>query len=147
MNRNDFAPPHPLRPRYGVDAPAAPAVSAAVGAACLLAAARWRPPRAGLATAGAAVFAHTGIYLHTTLRGKLRSWERELDRVGLKGDEQLLDLGCGRGAVLIQAAKRLPAGRAVGVDLWSAQDQSGNTPAMTLATSPRCRSRTTPSTW
>lgn len=72
------------------------------------------------------------MYLHTTLHGKLRVWERELDRIGLKGDELLLDLGCGRGMVLIAAAKRLPAGRAIGVDLWTA-DESGNTPSATLA--------------
>jgi ubiquinone/menaquinone biosynthesis C-methylase UbiE len=34
--------------------------------------------------------------------------------------------------VLIEAARRLPKGRAVGVDLWS-RDQSGNSPAATLA--------------
>ncbi|MFE4720747.1 class I SAM-dependent methyltransferase [Streptomyces sp. NPDC056728] len=51
----------------------------------------------------------------------------------MKGDEQLLDLGCGRGAVLIEAARRLPTGHAVGVDLWSGKDQSGNRPEVTLA--------------
>jgi ubiquinone/menaquinone biosynthesis C-methylase UbiE len=44
----------------------------------------------------------------------------------LRGDERVLDLGCGRGAVLIMAAKRLTTGRAVGVDLWKSFDQSGN---------------------
>lgn len=34
--------------------------------------------------------------------------------------------------MLIEAAKRLPAGRAVGADLWS-KDQSGNRPEVTLA--------------
>jgi ubiquinone/menaquinone biosynthesis C-methylase UbiE len=48
------------------------------------------------------------------------------------GNEHLLDMGCGRGAVLIAAARRLPAGRAVGADLWSG-DQSGNRPEATLA--------------
>ena len=119
-------------PRYGVDAPAFPALLGAAGVACGLAAAR-RPGRIAAGTAAAALLASTGVYLHTTLRGKLRVWERELDRVALKGDEQLLDLGCGRGAVLIEAARRLPAGRAVGVDLWSRKDQSGNGPEVTLA--------------
>ncbi|MFH8387771.1 class I SAM-dependent methyltransferase [Kitasatospora sp. NPDC018058] len=129
--------PHDLlpRPRYGVDAPAFPALTGAVGVACCLAATRWRPSRRGRATTaavGAAVLASTGVYVHTTLRGKLRFWERELDRIGLKGGEQLLDLGCGRGMVLIEAAKRLPKGRAHGVDLWTG-DQSGNNPEATLA--------------
>jgi ubiquinone/menaquinone biosynthesis C-methylase UbiE len=86
-----------------------------------------------LAVLGALLLVSTGVYLQATLRGKLRVWERELDRVGLKGAERLLDLGCGRGAVLITAARRLPAGRAVGVDLWAAKDQSGNVPETTLA--------------
>ncbi|MGH3768868.1 MAG: SAM-dependent methyltransferase [Pseudonocardiaceae bacterium] len=67
---------------------------------------------------GAALLGQAALYLHTTPRGKVRVWEDELDRLSLRGDEQLLDLGCGRGAVLIAAAQRLPAGRAVGVDLW-----------------------------
>jgi ubiquinone/menaquinone biosynthesis C-methylase UbiE len=85
-----------------------------------------------MAAAGTVLLAHTGVYLHTTLRGKLRIWERILDHAGLRGNEQLLDLGCGRGAVLIEAARRLPDGRAVGADLWTG-DQSSNTPEATLA--------------
>jgi SAM-dependent methyltransferase len=94
---------------------------------------RRRPGRIVTATAGAVLLAHVGFFLHTTLRGKLRIWAWELDRTGLEGNEQLLDLGCGRGAVLIEAARRLPAGRAVGADLWSGRDQSGNHPKATLA--------------
>lgn len=132
-DRNDSPPPDLRRPRYGVDGPAVPAVNGAAGVACYLAAARWRRGRIATTAAGTVLLAFTGVYLHTTLRGKLRAWERELDRAGLKGNEQLLDLGCGRGAVLIEAARRLPDGRAVGVDLWSAKDQSGNRPEATLA--------------
>ena len=130
---DDARPPALPRPRYGVDAPAVPVANAAAGVVCGLAAARWRRGRTTMAAAGTVLFAFTGVYLHTTLRGKLRVWERELDRAGLKGDEQLLDLGCGRGAVLVEAARRLPAGRAVGVDLWAGKDQSGNSPEATLA--------------
>ena len=119
-------------PRYGVDAPPVPAVLGAAGLACCLVAAGRRPGRIALAAAGTVLLANAGVYLHTTLRGKLRIWERELDRIGLQGNEQLLDLGCGRGAVLIAAARRLPAGRAFGADLWT-RDQSGNRPEVTLA--------------
>ena len=41
-------------------------------------------------------------------------------------------MGCGRGAVLSLAAKRLQRGRAFGLDLWSTVDQSGNSPEATL---------------
>lgn len=119
-------------PQYGVDAPAVPAVLAAAGAACCLAALQRRPGSVATAAAGTVLLANAAVYLHTTLRGKLRIWERELDRAGLRGDEHLLDLGCGRGAVLIAAAKRLPTGHAVGADLWT-RDQSGNSLEVTLA--------------
>src|SRR5262249_27747597 len=41
--------------------------------------------------------------------------------------------GCGSGLMLVGAAKRLSSGRAVGVDIWRAEDLSGNTSAATLA--------------
>jgi SAM-dependent methyltransferase len=63
---------------------------------------------------------------YTTLRGKFVVWAGLLDQLGLRGDERILDMGCGRGAVLLLAAQHLTTGRAVGVDLWRARDQSGN---------------------
>jgi ubiquinone/menaquinone biosynthesis C-methylase UbiE len=65
-------------------------------------------------------------HLHFTLRGKFLVWAGLLDRLRLRGDERILDLGCGRGAVLLMAAQHLTTGRAVGVDLWRTSDQSGN---------------------
>ena len=59
-------------------------------------------------------------------------WDDILDDLRLRGDETVLDLGCGRGAVLLAAAKRLPRGRAIGVDLWRA-DQTDNSQQATLA--------------
>lgn len=105
------------RPPYGVDAAPFLAGLGVTGVTCALAAARWRRGRTANAVAGVVLLANAAVYLHTTLRGKLRVWERELDRVGLTGDERVLDLGCGRGAVLIAAARRLTTGRAVGADL------------------------------
>jgi arsenite methyltransferase len=67
-----------------------------------------------------------GFSLHTTLRGKFEVWAELLDQLGLRGDERILDMGCGRGAVLLLAAQHLTTGRAVGVDLWRGVDQSGN---------------------
>lgn len=65
------------------------------------------------------------FYLRTTRVGKFEVWARILADLRLRGDEQLLDLGCGRGAILLPAAKLLPRGRATGIDLWRA-DQTGN---------------------
>jgi SAM-dependent methyltransferase len=64
--------------------------------------------------------------------GKLREREDYLDKIVWRGDERVLDVGCGLGLFLIGAAKRLKTGRAVGIDLWQAEDLSGNTPAGTL---------------
>jgi len=55
-----------------------------------------------------------------------------LNKLSLRGDEMILDVGCGRGLFLIGAARRLSTGKAVGVDLWQTEDQSGNSPEITL---------------
>jgi SAM-dependent methyltransferase len=73
---------------------------------------------------GVYTLASAASYVYTTRRGKFAVWAEELER--LEGDERLLDLGCGRGAVLLLAARRLDEGRATGVDLWRSKDQSGN---------------------
>jgi ubiquinone/menaquinone biosynthesis C-methylase UbiE len=71
------------------------------------------------------------FYLYTTFRGKFVVWAGLLDSLRLRGDERILDLGCGRGAVLLMAAQHLATGRAVGVDLWRKVDQSGNSAGAT----------------
>ena len=71
-------------------------------------------------------------FLYTTRRGKFEEWERILDQLSLRGDERVLDMGCGRGAVLTAVARRLTTGRVTGVDLWIARDQSGNARDVTL---------------
>jgi ubiquinone/menaquinone biosynthesis C-methylase UbiE len=70
-------------------------------------------------------------FMYTTLRGKFVVWSRVLDRLALGGSERVVDLGCGRGAVLVAVARRLTDGRALGVDLWRSFDHSGNSEALT----------------
>lgn len=112
------------RGSYGIDAPYAPVFMAIMIAAVLavvILTGNWRMLLAVLFMS-----ALLGSYLHTTLRGKFLAWAQLLDQLNLRGDERLLDLGCGRGAVLLMAAQRLTTGQAVGVDLWRGVDQSGN---------------------
>lgn len=78
------------------------------------------------------VLATAASYIYSTRSGKFRAWDGVLDNLRLRGDETLLDLGCGRGAVLLAAAKRLPRGRAIGLDLWRA-DQTENSQQATLS--------------
>ncbi len=58
--------------------------------------------------------------------GKVRSCERLLDRISWTGGEQVLDVGCGRGLMLVGAALRLRSGTATGIDVWQSEDLSGN---------------------
>src|SRR6516165_2253239 len=112
------------RGSYGIDAPFAPAfiaVLAALEVALAVISGSKRPLMAALF-----ILAILGFYLYTTLRGKFVVWTELLDQLKLRGDERILDLGCGRGAVLLMAAQHLTTGRAVGVDLWRSRDQSGN---------------------
>ena len=64
--------------------------------------------------------------------GKLRGRDRLLARVDWTGNEQVLDVGCGRGLVLMGAAKRLRTGKATGIDIWQAEDLTGNHAAATI---------------
>ncbi|MGH7921175.1 MAG: class I SAM-dependent methyltransferase [Candidatus Dormibacteraceae bacterium] len=123
-----------LRPRgaYGFDAPYVPIVLAIVG--LLFLAVTLLSTLTGGALVGWVITLIIGLaflalaawYVYVTRRGKFAVWARVLRSLRLHGDERLLDLGCGRGAVLLQAAKLLPRGRAVGIDLWKTSDQSGN---------------------
>jgi arsenite methyltransferase len=70
-------------------------------------------------------------YVYTTRWGKFQVWAAILLQLGLRGDEQILDLGCGRGAVLLMAASLLPRGKATGIDVWKTDEQSGNALSVT----------------
>jgi SAM-dependent methyltransferase len=119
-----------------VPAPVVAAIAATTNAALLAAAVRslikGRPVAAAVAGGtGAALGATAALFIRTTRVGKFEVWAHILDGLRLRGDETLLDLGCGRGAVLLAAAKLLPDGRAIGVDIWRA-DQTHNSPHDTL---------------
>jgi arsenite methyltransferase len=64
--------------------------------------------------------------------GKFRARNRLLDSLHLGGDEIVLHVGCGHGLLLIAAAKRLPRGRSIGIDLRSQVDQGNDSREATL---------------
>ncbi|HET9038675.1 MAG TPA: class I SAM-dependent methyltransferase [Gemmatimonadales bacterium] len=93
--------------------------------------------RAGVAPAGLCVgmgcLAMAAWMIWSSRVGKVRERERLLDTLTWRGDERVLDLGCGRGLMLIGAARRLRTGRAIGIDLWRSEDLGGNSPAAARA--------------
>lgn len=54
----------------------------------------------------------------TSLSRRKRARDQMLNAIAWRGDERVLDVGCGNGFVLIDAAKRLTTGTATGIDLW-----------------------------
>lgn len=74
-----------------------------------------------------ACFLGVGAFMVWSSRvAKLGLRDRLLDALELKGDEKVLDVGCGRGLMMIGAAKRLKTGKVTGVDVWNPVDLSGN---------------------
>jgi arsenite methyltransferase len=65
--------------------------------------------------------------------GKFLHRDRMLKMVTWRGDEQVLDVGTGRGLLLVGAARLLKSGKATGIDVWSTKDLSGNSLERTQA--------------
>lgn len=83
--------------------------------------------------AGVWLIIQTSVFIWSSRIGKLRLRDRMLNVIQWKGDERVLDVGCGRGLLLNGAAKRLREGASVGVDIWSSGNQSDNAPQAALA--------------
>jgi arsenite methyltransferase len=78
----------------------------------------------GLIAAG---FAAVGwVMVWSSRVAKLAIRDELLDGLDLRGDEKVLDVGCGRGLLAIGAAKRLKTGRVTAIDVWNPADLSGN---------------------
>jgi ubiquinone/menaquinone biosynthesis C-methylase UbiE len=46
----------------------------------------------------------------------------------IRGDEKVLDVGCGLGKMTVAIAKHLTTGRVIGVDIWDKMEIPGNSP-------------------
>jgi arsenite methyltransferase len=77
-------------------------------------------------------FFYSGLFLLYVKFGKFRHRDFMFKFHTWRGDERVLDVGCGRGLLLAGAAKRLTTGHATGIDIWSNEDMGGNSEAATL---------------
>src|ERR1700759_1214876 len=134
------------RPNYGVDAPNVLRNLFLIGVPCLLLG--FFGPRelklGPVLFVLRPMFFWTGLFLTVegllfvfyVKVGKFHHRDKMLSWIPWRGDEQVLDVGCGRGLLLAGAAKTLAglhgSGRVTGIDIWSNQDMGGNSEAATL---------------
>jgi arsenite methyltransferase len=130
-----------VEPDYGVDAPAVLRNLFLFGALCLICGfVLPRDLHLGEVTfklkpmffwTGGCLLVEGALYLLYIKVGKLKHRDFMLSLHTWKGDEQVLDVGCGRGLLLAGAAK-LTTGKCTGIDKWSNVDMARNTPEATL---------------
>ncbi len=132
------------KPKYGIDAPGLVQFFFVAGAmsAILLIAASISPLLDGkfkliscllLAVVALYLLGMGCLMLFFSKVQKLKDREKLLNLIEWSGSELVLDVGCGRGLMLVGAAKRLTTGKAIGIDLWQQQDQARNSSEATLA--------------
>jgi arsenite methyltransferase len=136
----------PAKPDYGLDAPSVVRNMITRGIIIfLLGFGLWYMNRNGNAKGGAALFAVLGcigagfiltglIMVWSSRSGKMGVRDRMMDALPWRGDEKVLDVGCGRGLMLVGAAKHLKTGgKVTGIDIWNAEDLSGNSAEAAIA--------------
>jgi SAM-dependent methyltransferase len=122
-----------VKPDYGIDAPGVIRNFVLLAGALYALALVLTPGLASAARWTATIFLlEGGAMLAYARLGKFRHRDRLLALASWSGGERVLDVGTGRGLLMIGAAKRLTSGKSVGIDIWNAEDLSGNGPQKTL---------------
>jgi ubiquinone/menaquinone biosynthesis C-methylase UbiE len=67
----------------------------------------------------------TSMYIYG-IEGKFKMRDFVLSKITWNGNENVLDIGTGLGVYMIGAAKHLTTGKAIGIDIWRAEDLSNN---------------------
>lgn len=87
---------------------------------------------APIASAGLGFFLTGCVMFWGSRVGKLQLRDKIIRSISWRGDERVLDVGCGHGLMLLAAARQLTTGHAIGIDVWSQVDQADNSAEATL---------------
>jgi arsenite methyltransferase len=141
MNDSDTSTISTRRLDYGIDAPAVLRNLFLFGVICILLSISLPAsihigkidflPRSMFRWTGICLLVEGILYVIYVKKGKFRHRDYMLSLHPWSGEEQVLDVGCGRGLLLVGAAKRLTSGHGTGIDIWSTEDLSGNAEAAT----------------
>jgi len=146
MAEKKIAVPTPSHADYGIDAPRQfkrllrRGVFFIVLGAAVYFMNRTDAPRGGLALfvildlLGLGFLVAAAVMYWSSRTAKIQYRDRILDALPWRGDEKVLDVGCGLGLFSIGAAKRLgKGGKVTGIDAWSTDDLSGSSAASAMA--------------
>lgn len=125
------------KPNYGIDAP--PIIYGLIISAVLIIAISWYGYNninkyifTTLIISAIINLVFAILMVYSSKIGKLVMRDFIVAKLNLQGHEQILDVGCGRGLLLIAIAKKLNQnGKSFGIDLWSKKDLSNNNPSYT----------------